>query len=63
MTKALNKAIKDYYKRLGKWLMPGYIIGIIGLIVLIAGIWFKLQIIANFGTLFLGAGAMLIGIA
>lgn len=63
MSNLLNKYTENSIKR-KKWFeILSYVLMFVGIFVLIWGILTKISIIINFGTLFIGVGIILLGIA
>ena len=59
MARALDKAKKDYYKRLRRWSIPAFFVGVIGLIMFFIGLWIRSADWMNVGLLFFGIGFIL----
>lgn len=49
----LDKATKEYHRRKARLEMPGWVLGFIGVVILIAGIWSKIMALSVIGILFL----------
>ena len=62
MARKLDEATKDYFKRRGRWEMPGFVLQFIGISVLVAGIMAKFQTLINWGTLLIGTGLIMLAI-